>query len=116
MVEFIIELILDLIVDGGLELTKNRRVSKWIRYPIVIVAFLVTVAIFGLMFLLSFMLMREKPLGGLLIFGLTVFFLGFTIYKTIKVYKEVQEEYEAEDEENLIAEYKEQKGISPELK
>ena len=116
MVEFIVELILDLIVDGGLELTKNRKVSKWIRYPIVIVAFLVTVAIFGLVILISFKLMREEPLGGLLIFGLTVFFLGLTIYKTIKVYKEVKEEHKAEEDENLIAEYKDQKGISPELK
>lgn len=31
----LIEFILDLLLEGGIELSANKKVSKWIRYPII---------------------------------------------------------------------------------
>lgn len=122
VLEFIIELVIELIVDGGIELTKSKKVSKWIRYPIVAIAGIVTIGILGFMLLLGYGLLDETALGGLIILGLTLLLLILTIRKLIKVYKEVKEEKnnllaECHNEnECLLDKYKAQKGLSPDLK
>lgn len=122
VLEFIIEFIVELIVDGGIELTKNKKISKWIRYPIVGIAFIITTAIFGLLFLIGFGLLNETILGGLVILGLTTFLLILAIRKFRKVYIEAKEENEdlltenSEKNECLLDKYREQKGISPDLR
>ena len=122
VLEFIIELVIELIVDGGIELTKSKKVSKWIRYPIVAIAGIVTIGIFGFMFLVGYGLLEETVFGGLIILGFTILLLILTIHKLIKVYKEAKEEKGAllaessEDNECLLDKYKLQKGISPDLK
>lgn len=113
IIEFVVEFVIDLIIDGGTELTKNKKVSKWIRYPIVIIASLITLAILGLMLFVSFSIMGESLLGGLIILGFTLLFTGIIIYKVRKTYIEVKEEKE---KETLLDEYKDQEGISPDLK
>ena len=32
--EYVIEFILELLVDGTIEILPNKKVSKWIRYPL----------------------------------------------------------------------------------
>ena len=91
VLEFIIELVIELIVDGGIELTKSKKVSKWIRYPIVAIAGIVTIGIFGFMFLVGYGLLEETVFGGLIILGFTILLLILTIHKLIKVYKEAKE-------------------------
>jgi hypothetical protein len=113
IIEFVIEFIIDIIIDGGTELTKNKKVSKWIRYPIVIIASLISLAILGLLLLVSFSIMDDTLLGGLIILGFTLLFLGIIIYKARKAYIEAKEEKE---KETLLDEYKNQEGISPDLK
>ena len=57
--------------------------------------------------------MDDTLLGGLIILGFTLLFLGIIIYKARKAYIEAKEEKE---KETLLDEYKEQEGISPDLK
>lgn len=37
VIEFIFDFIFDLIFEGGIEIAKNRKISKWIRYPVITV-------------------------------------------------------------------------------
>ena len=34
--EFIIECILELLLEGSIEVLPNKKISKWIRYPLAI--------------------------------------------------------------------------------
>ena len=50
--EFLIELILELFFEGGEEICSDRRISKWIRYPIAIIIILfISAVILGILFL-----------------------------------------------------------------
>ena len=31
--DFIIELVMELLLEGSIEISSNKKVSKWIRYP-----------------------------------------------------------------------------------
>ena len=46
----LIELVLDLLLEGGIEISSNKKVSKWIRCPLTIIFlsfYLVIIALIG---------------------------------------------------------------------
>lgn len=51
--EFIIELILDLIFEGSIEISKNKKISKWIRYPLIALISLFFIAVLVLIGMLG---------------------------------------------------------------
>jgi len=62
--EFLIELILELLFEGGEEICLNQRVSKWIRYPIaIIIILLISAVILGLLFLGIYFLKNDTLIG-----------------------------------------------------
>lgn len=86
--EFLIELVLDLFVEGGIEVSSNKKISKWIRYPIIALLILFfSVVILG-MIILGIVLLRESLLGGTLIILIGLVFLIMFIYKFRKKYLE----------------------------
>lgn len=36
--DFVFEIILELILEGSIEIGANKKVSKWIRYPLLLIA------------------------------------------------------------------------------
>lgn len=86
--ELIFEFILELFLEGGIEISKNKRISRWIRYPIlvIIILFFATV-IFGILFL-GLMLLPKNILVSLFMLGIGLFMLIGTILKFKKVYLE----------------------------
>lgn len=38
--DFILEFLLELVVEGGMEASGNRKLSRWIRYPLMILTIL----------------------------------------------------------------------------
>lgn len=87
--EFIVEFVFDLLFEGGVEITKDRKISKWIRYPILaIIALFFGVIIFGLIILGIKFLIEGEILIGILFIGLGLFFLIESIYKFRKTYLE----------------------------
>ncbi len=87
--EILLEIIFDLIVEGSVEVVKNRKVSKWIRYPIVVLIYLFIIAIIGLLTFIGFALIfkgdRYAKLGGIL-------FLIFDIILIISAIKNIKKE------------------------
>ena len=49
--DFLIELIGEILIEGSFELATNKKVSKWIRYPLLgILIVLYSMIIFGILF------------------------------------------------------------------
>ena len=38
--DMLIELMIDLLFDAGLEVTKNKKINKWIRFPLILLILL----------------------------------------------------------------------------
>ncbi len=89
--ELLLEIIFDLIVEGSAEVAKNRKISKWIRYPIVVLISLFIIAIIGLLTFVGFALIFKgdiyAKLGGIL-------FLIFDIILIISAIKNIKKEIE----------------------
>ncbi len=89
--ELLLEIIFELIVEGSVEVAKNRKISKWIRYPLVVLISLFIIAIIGLLTFVGFALVFEgeiyAKLGGIL-------FLIFDIILIISAVKNIKKEIE----------------------
>ena len=73
IIEFICEFFLEMIVGGGSDIVKNRRLSKWIRYPVAALLFILCFSVLGVLGMAGFILIsqgetREIAGGIILIF------------------------------------------------
>lgn len=84
--EFIIELILELFIEGGIEADQSSKVPKVIRYPLLAIIVLAFIAITGIIILLGVSLLNDNKFGGILFILLGLFMLIFTIIKLRKMY------------------------------
>ena len=79
--DIIIECIIELILDGSIEIVSNRRVNKWIRYPILVTLILFfSLVIFGI-FYLGILMYEEYKLLSLIIIILSLILLISGIVK-----------------------------------
>ena len=54
--DLLIEIILELILEGSIEISSNKKVPKWIRYPLIfIITALFLTIIIGILFLGMYM-------------------------------------------------------------
>ena len=71
--DFLIELLFDLILEGSVEAAKSKKVPRWIRYPLIcLLALLVVGMIGGVAALAIFLLVKRQgeyalPLGIVLL-------------------------------------------------
>lgn len=83
--ELLMEILFELIFEGGYELSKSKKVPKWIRYPLIGLILLGFIAIFLLIILVGILIWDENMWVGLLMFVISVFFL----YSGVKEFKKV---------------------------
>lgn len=84
--EFIIELLVELIIDGSIEISEDERVSKWIRYPIILVIVLLfSIVIFGLI-ILGIIFLKDYIYAGLFFIVIGVIMLIAGTMKFAKKY------------------------------
>ena len=88
--EFLIELLLDLFLDGTMEILPNGKIPKWIRYTLGILAFTLIGAVIIGIFVLGGFLMRDSIWIGLLFEGVGLVFLVCFVYKCIKIKRKLQ--------------------------
>lgn len=84
--EYLIEFILELVFEGGLEATKSNKVPRPIRYIILSIIVLLFIAIIVLIYLTAFIILKESIIGFILIFLLATFLLISAIIKFRKEY------------------------------
>ncbi len=91
--ELLLEIIFELILEGSTEVAKNRKISKWIRYPIVVLISLFIIAIIGLLTIIGFILIFKgdiyAKMGGML-------FLIFDIILIVSAIKNIKKEIKME--------------------
>lgn len=76
--DMLIEALIELIFDNSLELAKNKKISKWIRYPLIILIILFIVGIIGCLMSVGvvMILSKERPqmiIGELIILLAIIF-------------------------------------------
>lgn len=86
--DFIIELILELLLEGSIELGTSKKISKYIRYPILILLLLFYLAIIGLVLFVGISALSESLIGGIILIVLNVFLVAATILGFRKKLKE----------------------------
>lgn len=79
--EFIFELVFELLFEGGMEVTSNRKISKWIRYPLLGLFILIFVGIISLIIFMGVVCLKNTVIGGMFIIGLGIFMLVASIRK-----------------------------------
>ena len=84
--EFFIEELIDLVLEGSIAISKNKRVSKWIRYPLTLLISLIFLIVFGIIFIVGILLLKESILAGILMFIIDIVFVIMSIVKFKKIY------------------------------
>lgn len=84
--DFIIELVLELLFEGMMEASKSNKIPKFIRYPLVIIIVLFFILIIGFMFIASILALKESIVAGLLLIIIDLFLLIGGIAKFRKEY------------------------------
>lgn len=72
--EMILEVVVELLLEGGTAACANKKISKWIRYPILAILILLFAAVVGLFLFAGVMMTAENPVTGisLMIVGLAM--------------------------------------------
>lgn len=86
--ELLMELVIDLLLDGSVEVAKSRRISKWIRYPVIAMLAILYVATVAVIALVAWIVLKDGATLWLGV-GLLVLDLVFVIYSTGKIRKEI---------------------------
>lgn len=93
LLEIGIECILELLFEGGIELSSNHKVNKWIRYLALLVVGVMILAVIGVIVLLIWVgvnSMRESAFEGIVFIGVGILLLVTGVWKIRKVIKKVK--------------------------
>lgn len=84
--EFLIEFLCELLFEGSIEISSNKKASKWIRYPLIvlIIGFFCFV-IFGLIFVGIMFLEKSLP-ASILVIGIGIAMFIMAIIKFRELY------------------------------
>lgn len=79
--DFIIELIFELIAEGTVELSKSTKVPKLIRYLLIVIIVLFVTGIFGIILFAGLMLLKENVILGIVLIAIALLMLVMGIVK-----------------------------------
>ncbi len=87
--EYIFEFILELVFESSIEVSKNKKISKYIRYPFITIISLFFIFVIGLIFLTGILLLKENVLLGIvfILIGLLMFIMSVIKFKKIYLTK-----------------------------
>lgn len=84
--EYVFEFILELALGGSIEVSKNRKIPKYIRYPLIMIISLFFIAVIGLVFLAGILSLKESVFLGILFILIGLFMFIMSIIKFRKTY------------------------------
>ncbi len=79
----VLELLLDLFLEGGMEVSKSKQVPKYIRYPVLALVIAILVACLGLILLIGIAELRDSAFLGLLLIALAVL-AAFVVFRRFR--------------------------------
>lgn len=94
--KFLIELLFELIFEGSIELSSNKKISKFIRYPLIVIIILFFASVIFGLFFLGFIIYNKNIFASLFIITISVVMFILSIIKFKKLYfdKKVENKYE----------------------
>ena len=87
--EFLIELLLDLFVEGSIEALSNKKLPKWIKYILAFIIILLFLTLTIGLIVLGIILLNDSILGGMFLIIIGIVLLMFSISKFAKVKKQM---------------------------
>lgn len=80
--EILFEFIGELFFEGIIEIIKNKKISKWIRYPLLLVMGVFYLALFVILSIIDFKLFMNKEvlLGILFLILLLIILIAFIVF------------------------------------
>jgi len=84
--EFLIEELLDLLLEGSIEISANKKISKWIRYPLIVIIVLLFLIAFAFFCALGLALLSENIFAGIFMFAIIILFVILGVKKFKKIY------------------------------
>ena len=84
--DFIFELILELALEGSIEVSKNTKLPKSIRYFFICLIILFFTAVIGIVFIAGILIFKDNIYTGLFIIAIGIFMLVSSIMKFKKIY------------------------------
>ena len=84
--EFLLELLIDLILEGSMELSTNKKIPSFIRYILIIFIVLFYLTIIGGLFVLGVLIGKDSIGAGLILIILSLIFLIFSVLEFRKKY------------------------------
>ena len=85
--DWLFEFILELVLESGIEASKNKKISKFIRYPIIFIITFFYLSIIGLIIVVGISILKDTILGGisLILIGLLIFIISFIKFKKLAI-------------------------------
>lgn len=86
--EFLIEILLDLVLEGSIEISSNKKVAPIIRYPLIaLIVLFFAFVIIGLLIIGIFSL-KDNIFSGIVIITVSIILLILSIIKFKNIYLE----------------------------
>ncbi len=85
--DFILEVLLELILEGSLAISQNKKVPRVIRYPLIIFIIFLFLGVTFIIIFTGFLLYQKlNKIFGILLILIGIIFLIFSIIKFKKLY------------------------------
>lgn len=84
--EYLFEFILEIAIEGSIEVGKNKKVPKYIRYPLIAIISLIYIAVIGLILVAGILSLKDETFVGIIIMLIGLSMLIVSIIKIRKVY------------------------------
>ena len=88
------DFVLELLLEGGIEASKDRRIPRPVRYVLIVLIALVFIAVFGLLIWMGIIACRKTLLGGGIIILSGLFLLVWSAIHVRRVYVQRRKEYD----------------------
>ena len=91
LVDFFFDFIFDFVFEGGIEISKNRKISKWIRFPVIAVMSLFIISVITLLGFLGTKIISGREsysiCVGLILIAFDIVLILFGMKRIIKELK-----------------------------
>ncbi len=84
--EYLFEFILELVFESSIEASKNNKIPKIIRYPLIVLISLFFIAVIGLIFLAGILSLKENIFVGIFLIFIGLITLIMSIVQFRKTY------------------------------
>ncbi len=97
--EILLEILAELLFEASFEASQNKRLSKWIRYPLIAIIVLFFAFAVFLCILAGVLFFKINKLAGIILIAFGIIFLVSGILKLKKLYIQNQEKIKGDQDE-----------------